>query len=50
MSSNNNYVSARIKKNTYKNIKQLALDLNIPLTKTIDFLYDYYKKNKINNN
>ncbi|MFA5921206.1 MAG: hypothetical protein WC856_07925 [Methylococcaceae bacterium] len=44
--SNQNYVSARIKKDTYKNLKQLALDLNMPLTQVFDFLYNHYQKQK----
>jgi hypothetical protein len=41
-----NYVSARIKRDTYKNLKQLALDLNMPLTQVFDFLYAQYQKQK----
>lgn len=41
---NKNYVSARVKKETYKKLKQLALDLGIPLTQVFDVLYDQYKK------
>jgi hypothetical protein len=44
--SNKNYVSARIKKDTYKNLKQLSLDLGIPLTQVFDFLYNQYQKQK----
>ena len=40
------YVSAMIKVDTYKNLKQLALDLGIPLTQVIDLLYSEYQKQK----
>lgn len=40
------YVSAMVKVETYKNLKQLSLDLGIPLTRVIDLLYDEYKKQK----
>ena len=41
-----NYVSARVKRDTYRNLKQLALDLNLPLTRVFDFLYDQYQDQK----
>lgn len=40
------YVSAMVKVDTYKNLKQLALDLNIPLTQVFDFLYNQHQKQK----
>ena len=40
------YVSAMIKIDTYKNLKQLSLDLGIPLTQVFDFLYNQYQKQK----
>ena len=44
------YVSAMIKLDTYKNLKQLSLDLGIPLTRVIDLLYLEYKKQKADAN
>ena len=44
--TNKRYVSARIKTTTYRNLKQLALDLGIPLTQVIDVLYDHYQNEK----
>lgn len=44
---NQNYVSARIKKDTYKKLKQLALDLDVPLTRLIDIMYEHYQKLKV---
>lgn len=40
------YVSAMIKVDTYKNLKQLSLDLGIPLTRVIDLLLSEYQKQK----
>ncbi len=40
---NVNFASARIRRTTYKQLKQLALDLNTPLTKLFDKLLDAHK-------
>ena len=40
------YVSAMVKVDTYKNLKQLSLDLGIPLTRVIDLLLSEYQKQK----
>jgi len=44
------YVSAMVKVDTYKNLKQLSLDLGIPLTQVFDFLYSEYQKQKADTN
>lgn len=41
------YVSAMIKVDTHKNLKQLALDLGMPLTQVIDLLYREFKENHV---
>jgi hypothetical protein len=40
------YVSAMVKVDTYKSLKQLSLDLGIPLTRVIDLLLSVYQKQK----
>jgi hypothetical protein len=42
--SNKNYKSARIKIETYKKLKLLAIELDMPLTQVIDLLYNEYMK------
>lgn len=41
-----NYKAVRIKNDTYKKIKQLALDVDMPITKVIDRLYHERKLGK----
>lgn len=41
-----NYKAVRIKTDTYKKIKQLALDMDIPITRLIDRLYEERKLGK----
>lgn len=40
--SNKNYKSARIKNDTYKKLKALAVEEEIPLTRLLDKLLDKY--------
>lgn len=43
---NQNYKSVRIKTETYKNIKRLAIDLDIPVTRLIEQMFkEYLEKN-----
>jgi hypothetical protein len=42
--SNKNYKSARIKIETYKKLKLLSVELDMPLTQVIDLLYNEYMK------
>ena len=44
--SNDSYKSARIKNDTYKELKILAIELDMPLTQLIDLLLKHYKENK----
>lgn len=44
--SNENYKSVRVLNGTYRQLKQLGLDLNMPITKLVDMLLDNYKKTK----
>jgi len=37
-----NYKSIRIKNETYKSIKLLAIELDIPVTRVLDILYESY--------
>jgi antitoxin component of RelBE/YafQ-DinJ toxin-antitoxin module len=43
---NENYKSARIKNDTYKNLKLLAIELGMPMTQVIDLIYDEFIKNQ----
>lgn len=43
---NTNYKAVRIKTDTYKKIKQLALDVDMPITRLIDRLYEERKPGK----
>lgn len=43
---NDFYKSARIKNDTYKELKLLAIELDMPLTQLIDFLLKHYKDSK----
>lgn len=46
--SNKNYKSARIKIETYKKLKLLSVELDMPLTHVIDLLYaEYMKKDSL---
>lgn len=40
------YKMLRVKSETYKQLKQLALDFDIPLTKLIDKLLEEHQKQK----
>jgi hypothetical protein len=42
--TNKNYKSARIRIETYKELKLLALELDMPLTQVIEMLYNEYRK------
>ena len=39
-----NYKSVRIKKETYKQMKLIAVELDIPFTKLIDLLLEKYRE------
>ena len=41
---NETYKTVRVKTETYKKLKQLALDLDMPLTRLINLLYNEYTK------
>jgi predicted DNA-binding protein len=38
----NKYVSIRVKKETYKEMKKLALELELPITQLVDRIYENY--------
>lgn len=42
--SNSRYKSMRVKAGTYKNIKRLSVETDIPMTRLIDIMYDEYIK------
>lgn len=44
------YKMLRVNADTYKRLKQIALDLDIPLTKLIDKLLDEHQKHKSDSN
>lgn len=41
-----NYKSVRIKIDTYKKVRHLAVDMDIPITRLIDLMYDEYLKSR----
>jgi hypothetical protein len=43
---NKKYVSLLVKVQTHKNLKQLSLDLGLPLTQLIDLLLKEYQENR----
>ncbi len=44
---NENYRSVRIKAETYKNIKLLSVEMEIPITKLIELMYVFYTDKKV---
>ncbi|MDD4995777.1 MAG: hypothetical protein PHW53_04940 [Patescibacteria group bacterium] len=42
--SNKNYKSVRIKIETYKKIKLLAVKMDMPITRLIEIMFDEFKK------
>ena len=43
---NENYRSVRIKADTYKKLKLLAVEMEVPITRLIDLIHDEYTKSK----
>lgn len=41
---NQNYKSVRVKTDTYKKLKRLAVEMEVPITRLIDLMYDAYIK------
>ncbi len=42
--NNKNYKSMRVRHETYKEIKRLALNMDIPITKLIELMFSEFKK------
>ena len=41
-----NYKAVRIKTDTYKKIKLLAVEMDMPITRLIDLMYDEYLRSR----
>ena len=46
MTQKQKYLPIMLKTETYKNLKQLALNQTMPMTRLVDLLYDEYMKNQ----
>jgi hypothetical protein len=45
-SKNANFISMRIRKKTYRKLKQLSLDLEKPLSTVIEIIHDQFVQHK----